>query len=463
MTTVRETVLVVEDDPQVRELLVSILEAPGRVVSAAGTCAEARAAFRREAPAVVLLDIGLPDGSGLELLEEALAEDPTRVAVMLTGRLEQDSVIGAMRRGAMDYLTKPFSAAGVKAMVDKAAALARRNRAAPTGGGVARSAGDAEHLERFLVGRSAPMIELYKLIGRIAPADLPVLIRGESGTGKELVARALHRWGARPGGPFVAVDCGSLPAGLFEAELFGFERGAFTGAVAAKPGRFELADGGTLFLDEVGNIPLELQAKLLRALQEKTSQRVGGSAPVRWDARVVAATNADLREEVARGRFREDLLYRLAGVELVVPPLRERRDDLPLLLDHFLDRWRERRGRLTVSAEALRLLAAWPWPGNVRELEYVANRAAALAAGSEIGPEDLPEDIRLGRVPGPPLPPELSAGSRETLVTLETMKRRYARHALAVCGGRKAEAARALGIDRKTLASLLRSDSPSEA
>ena len=322
MTIPRELLLIVEDDDQVGDLLRAALEGPEREVLMARTGAEARELLARD-PAVVLLDIGLPDTSGLELLPGILGDRRGRVALMLTGQTEQETVIAAMRQGAMDYLTKPFAVGEVTAKVDKAFELAARNRAVqplPAPGLVPEVVAG---VDRFLVGRSPAMIELYKLIGRLAGSGIPVLVRGESGSGKELVARALHRWGSQPDGPFVAVDCGSLPAGLLEGELFGYERGAFTGAVSAKPGRFELAHGGTLFLDEVGNIPLELQAKLLRALQEKSSQRLGAVKSVSWDARVVSATNADLRELTAGGRFREDLLYRLAGVEIAVPPLRE--------------------------------------------------------------------------------------------------------------------------------------------
>jgi DNA-binding NtrC family response regulator len=298
------------------------------------------------------------------------------------------------------------------------------------------------------------MLELYKLIGRLAGSGIPVLIRGESGSGKELVARALHRYGPHADGPFVAVDCGSLPAGLLEGELFGYERGPLPGARAAKPGRFELADGGTLFLDEVGNIPLELQAKLLRALQEKATQRLGATKAVSWDARVLSATNADLKDLASKGRFREDLLYRLAGVEVTVPPLRERRGDIAVLLALFLRRWAYGRPGLVFTPEAIGLLEAWPWPGNVRELEHAVNRAAALAAGPAIGPESLPGEIRSGRSPGLPGASGRPAVKAD-LTTLEEMKRRYARQALGLCGGNKAETARVLGVDPKTLRALL--------
>ncbi|MEK7474544.1 MAG: sigma-54 dependent transcriptional regulator [Candidatus Coatesbacteria bacterium] len=449
----REILLVVEDEEEVAGLLRDALEAPNREILLARTGAEARSLLARD-PAVVLLDIGLPDVSGLDLLPEVLGDRRGRVALMLTGQAEQDSVIIAMRHGAMDYLTKPFSIDEVTAKVDKAFELAARNRAVRELPAAGEAPVSGAGVEQFLVGRSPAMLELYKLIGRLAGSAIPVLIRGESGSGKELVARALHRFGPRPDGPFVAVDCGSLPAGLLEGELFGYERGAFTGAVAAKPGRFELADGGTLFLDEVGNIPMELQAKLLRALQEKATQRLGATKAVSWDARVLSATNADPRELASEGRFREDLLYRLAGVEIGVPPLRERLGDLPVLVGLFLRRWAAGRPGLAFTPEAIRLLEAWSWPGNVRELEHAVSRAAALASGPSIGPESLPGEVRSGRSPDPPGMSGRPAGKAD-LLTLEEMKRRYAREALGLCGGNRAETARLLGVDPKTLRALL--------
>ncbi len=444
----REVVLLVDDDPQVRELLGAVLAADGRTILAAATGAEGRAHFRREDLAVLLLDVGLPDGSGLDLLEEALAADRSRVVIMLTGQAEQETVSRAMSLGAMDYLTKPFAPAAIRVMVDKALALARRNRGSPPGAG---DRGEPGAVERYLVGRSPAMLELYKLIGRLASSDLPVLIRGESGTGKELVARALHHHGRTPAGPFVAVDCGSLPAGLLESELFGHERGAFTGAEAARAGRFEMADGGTIFLDEIANLTPDLQAKLLRALQERTIQRLGAVRPVAWRARVVAATNAGIRERVAQGQFREDLLYRLAGVELRVPPLRERREDIPALVDHFLARWAAQKGPLAFSPAALAALSAWSWPGNVRELEHAVNRAGALARGPVIEAEEVVADLR----PGPAGAPVAPLPGPEAVRPLDEVKQRYARQALAACHGNRAETARRLGIDRKTLLHLL--------
>jgi len=286
-----------------------------------------------------------------------------------------------------------------------------------------------------------------------------VLVTGETGTGKELAARALHAYGPHANGPFVAVDCSSLSPALLESELFGHERGAFTGAVASKPGKFELADCGTLFLDEIGNIPPEIQAKLLRALQERSTQRVGSNATVTWRARLVAATNVDLKKAAAAGTFREDLLFRVTGAEIRMPALRERGGDITRLTDHFLALASAGRGPHAVSGEARAVLAAYAWPGNVRELEHVIGRAVALARTPVIGAADLPADLSgASPVAGAPL---LTVPDREGLVTMDAMRRRYARHALGLCDGNRSEAARLLDIDRGTLAELLKDDAKS--
>ncbi len=448
----RPVLLIVEDEPGVRSLLVRALEAPGREIVAAASGQQARAELAARSPSVLVLDLGLPDVPGVDILAEALAQDPNRMVVVLTARADERSVVEAMRRGAMEYLTKPFEAEDLQAAVERAFQKARQSREAS-----GQPAAERPPLEGLLIGKSPKMVELYKMIGMLSGSDVPVLIAGESGTGKELVARALHLYGPRGAGPFVAVDCVSLPASLLEAELFGYERGAFTGAVAAKPGKFELADQGTLFLDEVGNVPLELQAKLLRTLQERTSQRLGSNQSVRWNARLVSATNAPLKELAGQGKFREDLLFRLSGTGIHLPPLRERLEDLPLLAEHFLAKGEARKARKKLSAEALLTMQAYRWPGNVRELEHAMSRAAAVSRSVVIGPEDLPEEVRdVKKLAALNL---VTSDGKEGLLTLEDMKRRYARHALAVCGGNKTEAAKLLDIDRSTLNALLKEPS----
>jgi len=445
-----QMLLIVEDDKSVRDLLMEALAAPERIIVGAATAAEAVEITKAKSPAVILLDIGLPDSSGLMVLSEALKDDPKRMVIMLTGRADEEAVIESMRRGAMDYLTKPFKMDALIPMVDKAFGMARRSALTVD---IPASAAPVK-LEGVIVGRSPKMVELFKLIGKVAGSDVPVLITGDSGTGKELVAKALHNYGSMKSGPFVAVDCGSLPPTLLEGELFGYERGAFTGAVAAKPGRFEMADGGTLFLDEIGNIAIELQSKLLRVIQEHATQRLGSNKSVHWEARIVSATNSNVKEMTANGKFREDLLFRLAGVEIRIPPLRERLDDLPLLVAHFAERWFVGSGtRISISKEAMTLLSMYHWPGNIRELENVFYRAATLSRGQVIHAEDLPPEFRgEGELVDMGV---LTIGGREGVVTMDEMKRKYARYAVEVCNGNKTEAARTLGIDRKTLNSML--------
>ncbi len=445
----REVLLIVEDDAPARNSYAMGLEMPGRRILTAGSAAEARKAIVSDCPSVVLLDIGLPDSSGLELLKEILREDPCRMVVMVTARTDEGAVVEAMRRGAMDYLSKPFGLHDLRSIVERASQKARANQTTSCLKGL--QTGICE--DGFLAGRTPEMVEIFKLMGRLADSGAPVVITGETGTGKELVARALHCYGRRSGGPFVVVDVSALPAGLIEAELFGYERGAFTGAVMAKPGKIELAHGGTLFFDELGNIPLQVQVKLLRVLQERVVQRLGSSRATPFDARFVSATSANLKELIAQGKFREDLYFRLAGVEMHLPALRERLDDLPYLFDHILARRTSGKRSISVSEEALELMKAYNWPGNVRELEHVLLRAIALMRGSVIGPDELPEELRGIR---PPAAGEGAvAPASGSLLPLAEMKRQHVRLARDLCGGNRSKAAKMLGIDRKTLNSLL--------
>jgi len=444
-----ETLLVVDDDEQVRGMLMEGLQIDGMRMLEARNGREAVTLAELHKPHAILLDIGLPDSSGLDLIQEILGKVPGCMIIMLTGRADEESVVEAMLRGALDYLSKPFKMSEVRAMVESALARSRRNRAAddaPTPGQVACPA------EGSIVGKSACMMEVFKLIGRLSVSDVPVLISGESGTGKELVAKALHRYSSHAGGPFVTVDCAGIPESLFEAELFGYERGAFTGSVNAKPGRLEITAGGTLFIDEVGNIPLSIQSKLLRSLQEKTTQRLGSNMAIKWDARILAATNADLKRLVANGKFREDLFFRLSGGEITVPPLRDRAEDIILLTVHFLAGLGAMGAGARLSDETVAALKAYPWPGNVRELEHAISHAAALARGGVISVEDLPEKVRTGAE----RPEAGGPGEARGGLSMDEMKRAHVKKTLAECGGNKAVAARKLGIDRKTLNSLLR-------
>ena len=347
------------------------------------------------APDVALLDLALPGMDGIELLGRLKAEHPRLQAVIMTAHGSIASAVEAMRLGAFDYVTKPFDNTELKLVVGRALALARLEARVET------LEGQLE--ERFrpenMVGNSGAMADIFQRIAKIAPLDTTVLIQGESGTGKELVARAIHRYSKRKDGPFVAVNCGAIPPTLVESEFFGHERGAFTGARERRRGRIELAGGGTLFLDEVADLPANAQVGLLRVLEERELVRVGGERPIPTDVRIIAASNVDLAEAVEEGVFREDLFWRLNVVAFRIPPLRERREDVPLLADHFLRRFTDKLDRRDVTGfdpAALSLLVAHDWPGNVRELENTIEHAVALASGTTVAPEDLPPRLRVG-------------------------------------------------------------------
>jgi two-component system response regulator PilR (NtrC family) len=339
----------------------------------------------------------MPGKSGLELLKAIRAANGDALVVMITAFATTETAIAAMKEGAYDYVTKPFKVDEIKLVVHKA--LEKKSLASENAR--LRSELRSERRDRQMVGTSPRMQQVYELVGRVASTKTNVLIVGESGTGKELVARAIHKESDRADAAFVALNCGAIPENLLESELFGHVKGAFTGAVGNKAGLFESADGGTLFLDEVGELTLPLQVKILRAIQEKTIRRVGGNSDRRVDVRILAATNRRLEEEVAAGRFREDLYYRLNVIQLQLPPLRERMEDLPLLVHHFVEKYARELAKPVrgVSDDAMALLRAHAWPGNVRELENGIERAVALSRGEWIDAEALPPS--LGRMPAP--------------------------------------------------------------
>ena len=379
-------ILIADDEDSLRWVLEKGLRQVGYDVTAVADGEAALRAFEREPFDLVLLDVKMPGLDGLTALERLRAIRPDAYVVVITAHGTMDTAIKAMQRGAYDYLTKPFDLDALLLLTERALAAGRLTQE------VARLRSGLQEVREFsaLIGRHPRMQDVYKTIGRIAGTDVTVLLRGESGTGKELVARALHHYSRRSGRPFVAVSCAAIPATLLESEMFGHERGAFTDAKERKLGKFELAHGGTLYLDEIGDMPLELQAKLLRALQERTIERIGGQESIRVDVRVLAATNRDLDTLMKEERFREDLYYRLNVVTLSLPPLRERRRDIPLLVEHFLAKYTDELGERGVAPEALDRLIGHDWPGNVRELENVVQRAMALATNGVILPEHLP-------------------------------------------------------------------------
>jgi two-component system response regulator HydG len=386
------TILVVDDEPGIVEPLARIFEKEALRVLTAQSGAQALEILRREAVSVLLTDLVMPGMSGLDLLKASRSVSPETETVLMTAYGTVENAVDAMRHGAYDFVTKPVKRATVVRAVTKALEkrnLVRENRT------LRAQLEAAQH--KSIVGQSLPWRRLMDTVMQAAPSVATVLLLGESGTGKEIIAREIHRLSQRASAPFVPVNCAALPETILEAELFGYERGAFTGAVQRHDGRFLLADGGTLFLDEIGEIPTHVQVKLLRVLQEGEVERLGGRT-TKIDLRLVAATNQDLKAAVKEGRFREDLYYRLNVISLRVPPLRERRDDIPLLAEHFLRLYGERNGRHLVgfSRPAMDALIRYEWPGNVRELENTLERAVVLSRGTAVELEDLPTEVRTG-------------------------------------------------------------------
>jgi two-component system, NtrC family, response regulator AtoC len=439
------SILVADDDAVARDLLVEVLTREGYRVRAAAGGAEAIRAAESEVFDVALIDLRMPDVDGLAVLARIRALDPAPPVFILTAFAAIETAIETIRQGAYDYLSKPFRVDEIKLAVRRVLEterLVRENREF-------RQELQGRYGVERLIGQSPEMVAIYRLVARVAALDTTVLIQGETGTGKELVARAIHYASPRAERPFVAIDCAALPETLFESELFGHERGAFTGAVGSRRGLLETADGSTCFLDEIGELPLGLQAKLLRVLQERVLRRVGGNEPLPVNLRLIAATNRDLRKRVEDGAFREDLYYRLNGVAIMVPPLRERGTDIPLLAHDFMQRYAAAAGKPLegFAPEALALLSGHRWPGNVRELEHAIERAVALARSAMILPEDLPPEIRAETARAPELP-----GPR---MTLDEVKRWYVGTVLEETGGNKVRAADLLGIDRRTLYRIL--------
>ncbi len=435
----KQTVLVVEDEELMRTILRQLLEDAGYRVVTADSAESAIDAYSANDVSVTLTDIKMPGRDGLSLLDQIKSIDDEAVVIVMTAFSSIDTAIASLRKGAYDYVTKPFVNEDMLQTVKNAVTqrkLFHENR-------VLRRELRRQFTFAEIVGTSEPLRKVFEIVHKVAGTDATVLIQGESGTGKELIARSIHFNSDRSDDPFLAINCGALPESLLESELFGHTKGAFTGAVSDKKGHFRSASGGTLFLDEIGEMPLPLQVKLLRALQEHEVTPVGSSRPESFDARLLAATNKDLAAEVEAGRFREDLFYRLNVIEIVVPPLRTRREDIPLLVKHFVANSARRQSapEKPVTEEAMLALVNYDWPGNVRELENAIERAFILSANS-IDIESLPAKIS-------------QSGSVSSLdgihPTLDEMERRYLIEVLSSVGDDKSRAAEILGIDLSTL------------
>ena len=430
-------ILVLDDDTLLRSILVERLERSGYDVVQAGTLAEARKAAQDAAPDVALLDIMLPDGKGLDLIE-GFDQAYGIPCIMMTSNATVSSAVKALQLGARDYLEKPFSLDRVESVLASTLEMTRLRREV-------RALREESGARGEMLGKSPAMQEVFSLVERVAPAETAtVLILGETGTGKGVLARLLHRLSPRAQGPFVNITCTALAETVMESELFGHEKGAFTDARTQKRGLVELADGGTLFLDEIGELSLRLQSKLLQFIEDKTFRRVGGTRDLHVDIRLLTATNRDLDAEVAAGRFRADLLYRLRVVPITLPPLRERLGDIPLLARSFVDHFNREFGRRIqgVSEDALRVLELHEWPGNVRELRNVIERATLLTAGPFITSADLPADLTVGRA--------VAADPAAVLesMNLEAIERTMLERALQESRGNLTEAGRALGLSR---------------
>jgi len=437
-------VLVADDENNLRELIVRELSRRGLEVHGVGDGEAALTQMRDEPYDVVVLDMKMPKKEGIEVLRELQDVPEHPQVIVMTGFQEVATAVEAMKLGAYDYLTKPTKIEELEVLVRKAAEkgqLLRDNLALRAHAPGAGPFGG-------IVTRSAKIQEVLRMVDRVAPTESAVLVLGESGTGKELVARAIHERSTRAERPFVPIHCGALPREVLESELFGHEKGAFTGAVNAKPGLIELADGGTLLLDEIGDMEPDSQVKLLRVLETGTFFRVGGTRPRRVDIRLVAATNRDLAAAMKSGQFREDLFYRINTITLTLPPLRDRREDIGMLAQHFLDT-KTTYGHKRLAAPALAALEAYPWPGNVRELLHVIERGVILSKGDEITLSDLPPEIAAGTAGGGPM--TASAPTAEGAPSLEAMERQHIVTTLRQVSGHRGKAATMLGIDPKTL------------
>ncbi|NOY79057.1 MAG: sigma-54-dependent Fis family transcriptional regulator [Calditrichaeota bacterium] len=437
------SILIADDEEDFRIIFSDIIQKMGYHVETAQNGQEALAVVERHPIDIALVDFKMPGMSGLELLKEIKSRKPQIEVILITGMGTIDSAVEAMKSGAYDYITKPVNfeeLENVLRRIIQTQSLIRENQ-------ILKEAVRQKYKFQNLIGATPQMQKVFQIIEKISKNRSTVLIQGESGTGKELIARAIHFNGPWADKPFLPVDCSAIPANLVESELFGHEKGSFTGALYSKKGLFRLAEGGTVFLDEIGELPRDVQPKLLRALQEREVKPVGGSRPIPVDVRIIAATNQNLEEAISEGRFREDLFYRLNVVQIDVPPLRERRDDIPLLVQHFIEKYRKKQaksGIKRISPEALQVLMLYHWPGNVRELENVIERTFALGGTETIQVSDLP-DYLIQQIPKDN-PPE-----RTVLRSLREIEKEAIDRTLRAVKGDRSRAAEILKIDRTTL------------
>jgi DNA-binding NtrC family response regulator len=440
--------LIIDDEPLMRITVQDALAAEGYRVAAAETGEKGLTLFRKSPVDILITDLKLPDMDGLQVLKEVKAVSPETQVIMITAYGTIDSAVTAMKEGASDYLTKPFAMDELLLIIKR---LLRMKQLEEENLSLRKRVEERYGLEG-LVGKSPQMLKVYDLIETVAQTDTTVLIYGESGTGKEIAANAIHLQSPRKNGPFVKVNCAALPETLLETELFGHEKGAFTGALKQRKGRFEIADRGTLFLDEIGDISLAVQVKLLRVLQERQFERVGGNETLSVNVRLVCATQRDLKEEIRKGSFREDLYYRLNVVPILLPSLRERREDILLLADHFIDKFSRKMGKeiTGLSEDAKTILLKYDFPGNIRELENMLERAVALIKGKVIQAYDLPEEVCGQTTPIHDLCEKIQ-GTKPLATAVNLFEKEYIQSVLEKTKGKKGQAAEMLGISRKTL------------
>ena len=445
------TILIVEDEPKMQRLLELNLADAGYTTRAAGNAENGLKILASDRVDLVLSDVKLPGMSGLEFLQAVKRANAAIPVVMMTAYGTVESAVEAMKEGASDFVLKPFSIEEIKLIVRKELEVRRlheENRQL-------REALGQRYQFDNIVANSPGMQEVLAAVEQVAPTNATVLLGGESGVGKDMVARAIHQHSRRVNGPFIKINCTAIPENLLESELFGYEKGAFTGATTTKPGKFELADKGTIFLDEIGDMAGSLQVKLLRVLQEREFERLGGTRTIKVDVRVVAATNQDLRAALEQGTFREDLYYRLNVVPISIPPLREHKEDIPYLVDHFIGRFAESSGKAIggIAPEALKLLVDFHWPGNVRELENIIERAVVMASGTRIETADIRLDVAWpgGNSTAPAASENSAAIFLPEGMTLEQYEDKLIQAALERAGGNKSQAARLLGLSRNAL------------